>query len=456
MATIANLKVMLTAKTAAFTKGMRGAGRVVTRFGNKARAAVGAVRMLSGSLLPLAAGAGLTVMATRSAAALDKLSKTAFKLGAVSEELATQGHAAKLSGLEVATYEMALQRLVKRVGNVAVGGAAMGKMVKKTQLLFKEINVDAKELAKLPADQIFRKWMWGMRGIANQAKRVALAAKFVDSEGVAVLNMMEAMTTGYKKMVQLTESLGIRFTQNQLAMVTQMDDAFLNFRTKIMGIVGQTLIRLAPYLQAIFERMTAWLGNPAKVAETLVGWMGKLARAALRVVSVIVKGALEIGRILATIGEAVLTVSGYMLKAFGEGFPDAIWEASLKLRDLRKQIEQKLETGGWMGFFNKVTGFFERAVTAAKKTAAAVVGIPLGRMNLETADGGSAAAAAAAKRYSVRSVRASEFGGFTGGRPAARSFFGGSIEMKVQSAQLATQKLILAAIQKGQAAGLGS
>jgi len=131
----------------------------------------------------VAAGAALSGLAMEAAAYGDDVAKTAQKLGIGTTELQKWRFAANEAGIETRTFDMALQRSVRRLSEAASGtGEAKNALI--------ELGLSAKQLNSLSPDKQLLRIAEAMKKIPNQADRVRLSKELFDSEGVSMVNLL--------------------------------------------------------------------------------------------------------------------------------------------------------------------------------------------------------------------------------------------------------------------------
>ena len=92
------------------------------------------------------ASAAFTAITVSNLKSIDSLAKTASKIGTTTEALSALRYAAKVSGVETTTLDMAMQRFTRRTAEAAKGtGEAKGAI--------KALGLDAKELIQMPLDK---------------------------------------------------------------------------------------------------------------------------------------------------------------------------------------------------------------------------------------------------------------------------------------------------------------
>jgi hypothetical protein len=196
---------------------------------------IGAVAALTGT------AAAFTKMSMNS---IDNLGKTADKIGATTEALAGLQHAANITGVSTETMNMALQRMTRRVAEAAIGtGEAKGAL--------EELNIDAKQLVKLPLDQQMAIVADAMQGVGTQADRVRLAMKLFDSEGVALVNTLGGGSAALKEMMEEAQALGLALDRVDTAQVEQANDAIERTKGVFQGLGNQLAVALAPSIERV-------------------------------------------------------------------------------------------------------------------------------------------------------------------------------------------------------------
>lgn len=177
---------------------------------------------------------------------IDALAKTADRLGLTTEALAGLQRSAALSGADVRTLNMALQRMTRRVAEAAQGtGEAKGAL--------RELGVDAKALVQLSPDQQFKALSDAMQGVAEQGDRVRLAMKLFDSEGVKLLNTLQMGSEALEKQEEQARKLGVALSRTDAAKVEAANDAMTDAGQAIEGIINRVAVALAPAIEGLAE-----------------------------------------------------------------------------------------------------------------------------------------------------------------------------------------------------------
>jgi len=260
MAKIGKIFLDFEAGVAKFNEPIKRAKRNVDQFGGAARKTKGQLAVMDGGILKSVknlkalAGVAAALMVFRqlsrvfadAAKELDNLAKTSAKLGVAVQELQQLQVAAQITGIETRTLNMAMQRLVRRVSEAAIG---TGEAVK----ALKELNLDAKELNKMPLAEKMAVISDAFKNLGSDADRVRIAMRLFDSEGVALVN---TLALSKEEMDSINSTL-VRFnyylTQTQVEKVEKMNDSWLGMKILLAGIRNQFVSAIAPAMTFIIN-----------------------------------------------------------------------------------------------------------------------------------------------------------------------------------------------------------
>jgi len=192
MATIAALNAVFGMKTSGFEKGAQRISKKTKQMAadmNKSKKFLDgldfAIPSMKKALVGITAlGAGMVAYAIKTANAMDVTAKFASRIGADVEELQKLHLVNKKAGNSTETFNMAMQRMVRRVSEASAGYGEAKKAIK-------ELGLEAKDLAGLSPDKMFKKLAGAMDGVSGQGDKVRLAMKLFDSEGVSLVNTMK-------------------------------------------------------------------------------------------------------------------------------------------------------------------------------------------------------------------------------------------------------------------------
>ncbi len=202
------------------------------------------------ALVAAVGAGGMGLLIRNSLIATDALAKTASKIGTTTEALSALQYAGQLTGVEVNTMNMALQRFTRRTAEAAVGtGEAKGAL--------RELRVDARKLSRLPLDQ----QMLTLADAFEEAKTrgvnpLKIAFKLFDSEGAALVNTLALGRDGLTELLGEARALGVVMSSSAAKGVEDANDSLFRMQSLFGGIVKQAVAGLAPALAALSDLLT--------------------------------------------------------------------------------------------------------------------------------------------------------------------------------------------------------
>ena len=220
-------------------------------FGSATRGLAGvanAVTSLKAGLIAVAGAGGFAYMVKSSIEATDALAKTASKIGTTTEALSALRHAANLSGVETNTLDMAMQRFTRRLSEAVKGtGEAKGAL--------QELGLNARDLARLPLDERMAVLADAFGGVSSETDKLRLAFKLFDSEGVALVNMLNNGSDGLKGMFNDAEMLGIVMSGTAAKGVEQANDSLYRMGRVATGVRDTFVAGIAPAIKLAADRL---------------------------------------------------------------------------------------------------------------------------------------------------------------------------------------------------------
>ena len=254
---LAKINLKLTAENEVLIKKLEQSQKKVGKFTKKSGSRLKKLGSKFGGLgkkvglMGAAAGLALAALTVKTMKATDALGKTADKLGVMPAKLQAIQRAAQLTGVGVDTANMALQRMVRRVQEAAMGtGEAKGALA--------DLGLEAKELAKLSADEQFKRIADAMGNVSESGEKVRLAMKLFDSEGVALVNTLALGSKGLEEIEDDMDALGISMTRFNISKIEQANDAFLKASQNSSSFAQSFAVALAPAITAVSDKFTAF------------------------------------------------------------------------------------------------------------------------------------------------------------------------------------------------------
>lgn len=202
------------------------------------------------ALVAAVGAGGMGLLIANSLKATDALAKTASKIGTTTESLSALQYAGQLTGVEVNTMNMALQRFTRRTAEAAVGtGEAKGAL--------RELRVDARKLTRLPLDQQMLTLADAFEDAKNRGVNpLKIAFKLFDSEGAALVNTLALGRDGLTELLGEARALGVVMSSSAAKGVEDANDSLFRMQSLFGGIVKQAVAGLAPALAALSDLLT--------------------------------------------------------------------------------------------------------------------------------------------------------------------------------------------------------
>lgn len=245
MAIIQNLSVSLTANTRRFSKGMRTARAEIAGFVSSVSRARNVVLGLAGGAL---AGAGLVGLATRTAQSVDQIGKLSRQLGIGTKALSQLSFVADRAGIPFQTLALALQRQTRRISEASVGtGEAVNAL--------KELRLEATTLAKLEPDKAFQLITERIKQIEDPSRRVAVAFKIWDSEGVTLLRTLGDGKESVQALRKEADAFGLTVTEKLAGSAAKFNDQITNLKAQFTGLRNSIFSKVAPTLIGFLEKV---------------------------------------------------------------------------------------------------------------------------------------------------------------------------------------------------------
>ena len=325
-----NTEAMFAKVKANFAKVTKAVDKLKNRFPNLSAAASkafnglktaisGLAKMAAG--FALAFGAAFLAITIKTMKSIDALGKMASKIGTTAGSLAKLQFAAEQTGVSAETMGMAMQRFTRRAAEAARGtGEAKGAL--------KELNLNAKELLKMPLEDQMLALSDAFAEQTESADKVRLAMKLFDSEGVALVNTLGAGTDGLKAMFKEAEMLGLVLSEDAVNGVEAANDSMNRLKKLFVGFSRQAVAAFAPAIDQISQSLVD-LG--LKAADGDVQNIGEV------IAKSIVGGLVSVLQVIEQMMNAFGEMAHEIRKIYRNFFPsDEIEAAKKSLNDLRR------------------------------------------------------------------------------------------------------------------------
>jgi hypothetical protein len=212
------------------------------------------IRTLGGALAGVATVGGLAALVDRSISAADAIGKTADKIGVGVEALQELRFAAKASGVEQQTLDMALQRFTRRAAEAAQGTGEAKDALAQMGIALRDQSGNLRRSEDLLGDVAD-----ASARIEDPAERVRLAFKLFDSEGVALVNLLSDGSGALEQMRERARDLGIVLDEH---LVRDAERARTELDT-LSQVISANLTRAALEAAPVIADLSSWLADVA-------------------------------------------------------------------------------------------------------------------------------------------------------------------------------------------------
>jgi lambda family phage tail tape measure protein len=212
------------------------------------------IRTLGGALIGAATVGGLGALIDRSISAADAIGKTADKIGVGVEALQELRFAAKASGVEQQTLDMALQRFTRRAAEAAQGTGEAKDALAQMGIALRDQSGNLRSSEDLLGDVAD-----AFARIEDPAERVRLAFKLFDSEGVALVNLLRSGSGALDEMRERARDLGIVPDEH---LVRDAERARTELDT-LSQVISANLTRAALEAAPVIADLSSWLADVA-------------------------------------------------------------------------------------------------------------------------------------------------------------------------------------------------
>ena len=224
----------------------KAAGVARTKFNQAGRS----ILMFGKSTIAMLGAGGVVYGLKKTIDSIDKLGHVASKLGMTTEALGKLRYAAKLSGVEANTFDMAIQRMTRRLSEASHGaGEAQGALAE----LSKFGLPDPSKLAAMSPGKAFAEIADAMSKVQHQSDRVRLSFKLFDSEGVALVNTLKMGRAGLEAAGREAERFGLAIGSIGVKRVQEARQGLDRMGAAASGVFAEMTIAISPYVTAVGE-----------------------------------------------------------------------------------------------------------------------------------------------------------------------------------------------------------
>ena len=265
MATVGNLFINVKARTAAFSKKMKGVRGTIGRLGTGLAQAGKKVALFGAAMGAVALGA-LTALTLKGLAAVDSMAKLAQSIGASVNSIQALRHVAVIGGTSIESMDKAILKMTKNIGEAAQGYSEATETLE-------ILGLTAVDLEQLKPEEAFIKIANAMNQLSTDARRADAAQSLFGRGGLALLPILKGGSKEIERVTKMMKDFGLEIGDNQARMVERANDAWADTKFILTGLGNLLAVNIAPTLEAInktVQRMIKDVGGMGVVADAVV------------------------------------------------------------------------------------------------------------------------------------------------------------------------------------------
>lgn len=253
--TIGSLLAQIGLDTANFDNGIKKVKKQTAQFAKEARWHFkrvrrsinnmgGAFTRLTGIIVGLVGPAAMGALVKKSLEVIDATVKLADTFNITTAALEGLTLAAERNGATAEQVKKSLEKL-------AVNGQDAADGIGTAADAFKKLNIDAKELVKLPLDEQFRVVADSMKNVKTATERVSIAYDIFGRQGT---NMVKTLRLSREELDAFEErviTLGVAVNRFDSAKVEEANDAFMEAGKAVQGLGNIMAVEVAPMITAL-------------------------------------------------------------------------------------------------------------------------------------------------------------------------------------------------------------
>ncbi len=220
-------------------------GAAVNRFerNTQTSAARLARRLRSVATAAAAMGAAMLAASRRAISAMDEIGKKADRLGLTTDELQRLRFAANSAGVETNALDIGMQRFTRRVAEAASGSGSAADELEEMGIQLRNANGEIRSTTDILGDVAE-----ALNNTESQADRVRLAFSLFDSEGVALVNMLQGGRDAFLETTAAADQFGAVIEERAIRSAEQLQDQLGMLGDGIRGQLNEALVEMGPLL----------------------------------------------------------------------------------------------------------------------------------------------------------------------------------------------------------------
>ena len=205
---------------------------------------------LKGAVAGLIGVGGLAALAGQFRATADQIGKVSARLGVGTSDLQKFQIAAEQGGMDIRTFNMALQRFTRRTAEAAIGTGEAKDVIAEMGLQLRDNDGNLRSNSDLLLDvsQILSS------NLIPQADKVRIAFKLFDSEGAQLINTLQLGPDAIKRIGGAMEDFGVIIDSKTISAAEQLGDRMDMLQKRAMNLFSPVIKLANEALTPFFEK----------------------------------------------------------------------------------------------------------------------------------------------------------------------------------------------------------
>jgi hypothetical protein len=224
-----------------------------------------------------AAAAAATAMVQSQRKTLDELAKTSDALGIQQEQLQGLQFLAKLTGTSAEQLSTNLERMQRRLGEVARQGGAAERALD-------DIGVSVQDIINLKPDEQLQVLANALGEVENQAVKASIANDLFGRDGARMLKLLQELESkGLQPTIEQLERMGVLLSRTDTFQIEQMNDALAEARERSKSFAQQFTLGVSGAVTALARMYSTTENGITDVAERIEELFDDIIEGAIKV-----------------------------------------------------------------------------------------------------------------------------------------------------------------------------
>ena len=198
----------------------------------------------------VAAGAALFTLADQMTRAPAEIQDMANRTGIAAQELAALGYIAQQDGASLQSLQTGIRTM-----SAAITDANAGLVT--YQRAFEQIGVDYTQLASMRPEEQFRVLADAVGSLEDETLKMSVAQDLFGRGGMMLIPTLERGSEGIAAMTAEAQELGIILENDAYAKSKQFQDALLEMKSALRGVLLDAIVPLLPRLEEMGRKVMA-------------------------------------------------------------------------------------------------------------------------------------------------------------------------------------------------------